>query len=185
VRRLAAALTLAIALPAAAGCSSHQASADNPPPPTVARSVAPAEDAGGACQLLDYDTIKSLVGIQFGIAAAAQQGNTFTCVTQAPGASYPDLVLAVTATAGDATVYNATVKPKNGAPVDGLGKVGFSLTFAAANGAGPGVEVGWLAGNSRIIDLRLRLLPNATPDQVNAAVPKLVQLAKKIDLSSI
>ena len=40
-------------------------------------------------------------------------------------------------------------------------------------------------GNSRIIDLRLRLARTATPAQAQADLPKLVDLAKKVDLSSL
>src|SRR5262249_30835676 len=148
-------------------------------------SVPPAAAAGGACQLLDWDMIKTSLGLTFSVAAAGQQGNTFTCVAQGHGTSLPDLMLAVTATTADTSVCTSTVRPKGAAPVAGVGKIAFSVLTPAAADAGPGIEVGWLAGNSRIIDLRLRLARKATPADVQATLPKMVDLAKKVDLSSL
>ena len=128
--------------------------------------------------------IKSSLGLTFAVAAAAQQGDTYTCVTQGRGASLPDLMLAVTATTVDASVYTSTVEPKGAAPVAGVGKVAFSLITPAAP-VGWTVEIGWLAGNSRIIDLRLRLPMSEPPATATALLPKLVDLAKKVDLSSL
>jgi hypothetical protein len=132
--------------------------------------------------------IKSSLGLTFVVAAAAQQGDTYTCVTQGRGASLPDLMLAVTATTVDASVYTSTVQPKGAAPVAGVGKVAFSLITSAAAATEPvgwTVEIGWLAGNSRIIDLRLRLPKGEPPANATARLPKLVDLAKKVDLSSL
>jgi hypothetical protein len=178
-------LVCAVALLSTAACTDESASANRAAPAPKPVSLAPAAAAGGACQLLDWDMIKTALGFTFAVAAAAQQGNTFTCVTQGHGASLPDLMLAVTATTADASVYTSTIQPKGATAVPGVGKVAFSLITAAGADAGPGVEVGWLAGNSRIIDLRLRLATKATPQDAQAAVPKLVELAKKVDLSSL
>ena len=179
------ALLCVVALFATAACTDESASANRAAPVPKPVSVAPAAAAGGACQLLDWDMIKAALGLTFAVAAAAQQGNTFTCVTQGRGASLPDLMLAVTATTADAAIYTSTVQPKGATAVPGVGKVAFSLITAPGAEAGPGVEVGWLAGNNRIIDLRLRLATKATPQDAQAAVPKLVELAKKVDLSSL
>ena len=171
-----------------AACTSQSANANRAAPPLAPKqvSVPPAAAAGGACQLLDWAMIKSSLGLTFAVAAAAQQGDTYTCVTQGRGASLPDLTLAVTATAVDASVYTSTVQPKGAAPVAGVGKVAFSLISpAAAAAAGPIVEIGWLAGNSRIIDLRLRLTKQETVAAATAMLPELVDLAKKVDLSSL
>ncbi len=184
MRRIAA-LTFAAALLTTAACTDESASANRAAPAPHPITVAPAAAAGGACQLLDWDMIKTSLGLTFSIAAAGQQGTTYTCVTQGHGASRPDLLLAVTATTADASVYTATVQPKGAVPVAGIGKVGFSLMLPAEADTGPGVEVGWLAGNSRIIDLRLHLTKQSTPEQAQSALPKLVDLAKKVDLSSL
>lgn len=184
MRRFAA-LGFAVALLATGACTDRSASANRAAPAPKPVSVAPAAAAGGACQLLDWDMIKSSLGLTFAIAAAGQQGTTFTCVTQGHGTSLPDLMLAVTASTVDASIYTATVQPKGATAVPGVGKVAFSLLTAPSADAGPGVEIGWLAGNSRIIDLRLRLAPHATAADSQAALPKMVDLAKKVDLSSL
>src|SRR5262245_56932177 len=110
-----------------AACTDESASANRAAPPAKPVSVAPAAAAGGACQLLDWDMIKAALGVTFAVAAAAQQGNTFTCVTQRHGASLSDLMLAVTATTADASVYTSTIQPKGATAVPGVGKVAFSL----------------------------------------------------------
>jgi hypothetical protein len=186
-----AALTLSAVVPVLAACSDRAASASRAAPVRKAPvSVPPAAAAGGACQLLDFATIRSALGVDFTVAAAASHGTTFTCVTQRHGASLPDLVLAVTPTTSDAGIYTTTVQPKGATPVAGLGKVGFSVVLptAGASGSaspGPTVQVGWLAGNARIIDLKLHLPATTTPAQAAVAVPKLVSLAKTVDLSSL
>jgi hypothetical protein len=179
------ALVSAVALLGAAACTDQSANANRAALPAKPVSVAPAAAAGGACQLLDWDMIKKSLGLTFAVAAAAQQGNTFTCVTQGHGASLPDLMLAVTPTTADASIYTSTIQPKGATAVSGVGKVAFSRITPAEADAGPGIELGWLAGNSRIIDLRLRLATKATAQDAQATLPKMVELAKKVDLSSL
>src|SRR5690349_14679245 len=130
-----------------AACTKHSASANRAAVNATASAspaAAAAGDQGGACQLIEYEMIKATLGLDFSVAAAGQHENTYTCVVQARGASFPDLVLAVTATAADETVFKSTVQPKGATAVAGLGKLGFSTTFPAAGNAGPGIEVGWL-----------------------------------------
>jgi hypothetical protein len=82
-------------------------------------------------------------------------------------------------------VFSTTVVPKGSAPVTDLGKAGYSRTLtAAATGAGPGAEVGWLSGNQRLMILRYRLPPGTAPADATALVPKLVTLARQIDQAS-
>ncbi|WP_432836384.1 hypothetical protein [Dactylosporangium sp. CA-092794] len=177
MRRLPLAI-LAIAL-LVAGCDDAGAS------PAAQGSTAPAASAGGACQLLDFGMVNAKLGLDLSVAAGASLDNTFTCVLQAKGVSYPDLVLAVSSTTIDADVFGDMIQPKNATAVQGLGVAGYQMPTPAAGKAGPGVEVGWLAGNKRIIELSLRFAPG-TPDQRAAdAVPKVVELAKLIDLSSL
>ena len=142
-----------------------------------------AADAGGACQLLDYDTVNGLLGVKFEVAAAAQQDNTYTCVLQGRATSLPDLTLAVSESTAGPEAFSAAMRPKGAAAVDGLGKVGYSAVRRPAGGVGPAVEVGWLAGNNRILQLRMRLPVSTTVDPVLTG--KLVELARKVDLSSI
>ena len=140
-------------------------------------------DAGGACQLLDYPTIKQTLGFDFDLGAAAEHGTTYTCAVQARGASLPDLVLAVSAATVDETAYKATVQPKGATPLTGVGKVAYSVAVPADPKAGPGAEVGWLTGDGRLITLRVRLPAPAMPQADLTA--KLVALAKIVDLTSI
>jgi hypothetical protein len=145
----------------------------------------PAAVAGGACQLLDYDVIEAQLGVRFDISASSTSDATYTCVVQPASAELPDLSLAVTASEADATIFKSTVAPKGGTPVSDLGKVAYSAGIPAGDGAGPGLEVGWLSGNQRLITLRYRGADGTAGGDVDALQPKLVALAKKIDLTSV
>jgi len=162
-----------------AGCDGADAQ------PGAQRSTAPASASGGACQLLDFATVNAKLGLDLSVAAAATQDNTFTCVLQVHGASYPDLVLSVTTTTIDADVFGTIVAPKDGTAVPGLGVAAYQLPTPAVDKAGPGAEVGWLAGNKRIIELSLRLAPGTADEKAAEAAVKLIELAKLIDLSSL
>lgn len=151
-----------------------------------------AAEAGGACQLLNYDTIKQSLGVSFGVAAAAQRGGTFTCLVQPRGAGFPDLTLSVTATSADAQSFSGAMVPGGATGVAGLGKAGYSLLRPVAGDAGPGVgdagpgvETGWLSGNQRLMVLRYQLGPTSTADDAAAAVSHLIELAKTIDFAGI
>jgi hypothetical protein len=167
---------------AGAGCvnakTRQQGSAPTP-------SRGPAAAAGGACYLLEYDTIQQVLGASFDVAAASEAGETFTCVLQAKGESFPDLTLAVTATGADAAVFTSAVQPKGAAPVPGLGKIGYTLTAPAGGGAGPGVEVGWLSGDGRILVLRYRCRATTGVADAGALAPKVIALARKVDQNSV
>ncbi|MEU7874190.1 hypothetical protein [Dactylosporangium sp. NPDC049140] len=162
-----------------AGCDDAGAS------PAAQTSTAPAAAAGGACQLLDFRMVNAKLGLNLSVAAGASMDNSFSCVLQSAAGSYPDLVLSVSTTTIGADVFGSDVQPKDAQAVTGLGLVGYQMPTPAADKAGPGVEVGWLAGNKRIIKLSLRLAPGAGDDQAQAALPKMVELAKLIDLSSL
>jgi hypothetical protein len=141
----------------------------------------PAGAAGGACQLLDYDVVESTVGTRFDVSAAGSEKDTYSCVLQQTTASFPDLTLAVTATSADVAAFRAAFVPKNATLVPGLGKVGYSASRPASGGGGPAVEVGWLAGNGRLLVLRYRF-PRGTPgSKTSPIIPRLVDLARRID----
>ncbi|GIH13759.1 hypothetical protein [Rugosimonospora africana] len=165
-----------------AGCGGDDAPVGTFIPPVASRE--PAESAGGACQLFDYDVIKAQLGIDFDIAASGNVDATYTCVLQQTESGVPDLSLAVTATEADNETFKKTVTPKGSASVSGLGKIAYSSSVAAGSGAGPGLEVGWLSGNQRLIVLRYRSANGTAGGDVNALLPKLVALAKQIDLST-
>jgi hypothetical protein len=147
--------------------------------PAAKPSAVPAAAAGGACQLLDSPVVNAKLGLGFGVAAAATLENTFTCVLQPPGAAFPDLVLSVSATTIGADIYTAAVQPKGAAPVPGLGAAAYQLQLPAA------AEVGWLAGNKRIIQLTVHLAPGSADAAAAELLPKLLGLAKLLDLSSL
>jgi len=68
--------------------------------------------------------------------------------------------------------------------IEDLGKVGYRLPVAAGGGAGPGLEIGWLSANQRLMVLRYRSADGAAGADLDALVPKLVDLAKKIDMTT-
>ncbi|MET7399849.1 hypothetical protein ABZS66_40830 [Dactylosporangium sp. NPDC005572] len=180
MRRVLVAAFCALLVATTAGCDGGAGAQ-----PPAERSTAPAAASGGACQLLDFAMVNAKLGLDLSVAASATQDNTFTCVLQASGASYPDLVLSVSATTIGADVFASMVQPKDATPVPGLGVVGYQMPTPAAASAGPGVEVGWLAGNKRIIELSLRFAPGTPDEKASEAIPKVVELAKLIDLSSL
>lgn len=170
------------ALAAAAGCA--RAAAEPPAPVTLAAPAAtqwPASVAGGACQLLDYATIEAAIKVRFDVAAASQQGKTYTCVVQHSDAARPDLTLSVTATTADPATFRSTMAPDKAQPVSGLGKAAYRAGIAGSATQGPAVEVGWLSGDKRLLTLRFTFAPGAATAAVNGLTPQLVELAKKID----
>jgi hypothetical protein len=174
------------ALLAGAGCGgpAGAAGAARSDPPSAAASREPAASAGGACQLLDYDVVAAAIGTNFAIAAAGTSGATFTCVLQPSQGSLPDLSLAVTATEADPYVFRSSVVPRGATVIEDLGKVGYRLPVAAAAGTGPGLEIGWLSANQRLMVVRYRTPAGSAGTGLDALVPKLVDLAKKIDMAT-
>ncbi len=152
------------------------------PSPTGSRQ--PAAMAGGACQLLDFDVVAAVLGTEFEVAASGATDGSYTCVLQRSATGLPDLMLSVTPTEADATIFKSTVMPKNGSTVKDLGKAAFSAPVAPSAGVGPGIETGWLSGNGRLIMLRYRTSPGTAAAQVNGMIGKLVELAKKIDTTT-
>lgn len=183
------------ALLGAAGCGTTDerqpaatASGVASPAPTLLRPTRwPAAAAGGACQLLDYGAVEQTLGLTFEVAAGGQQDATYTCVLQRAAGSVPDLALAVTPSGADPAIFRSTVMPKGAAALNGLGKVGYRAAVAAVpkSNRGPGVEIGWLSGNNRIVVLRITLPLDAAPAAVNDAGGKLAELAKQVDQASI
>jgi hypothetical protein len=145
----------------------------------------PAAAAGGACQLVDYPTIAQEIGTQFDTAAAGQRDDTYTCALTKAGSDFPDLTLAVTATDADQVIFTATVTPSGSKPVKGLGKIAYQVTLPASGKAGPTLEIGWLSGNQRLMVLDYTFPAKAGTADVSAFAPKFLELAKKIDLTSV
>lgn len=180
-----------VAGPSAAPLVSATSSASPLPRPSGVRpsgprpSRQPAAAAGGACQLLDYGIVEQTVGLSFEVAGGGQQDATYTCVLQRTGVTVPDLSLAVTPTSADPVVFRSTVAPKGAPVLTGLGKVAYQLALPPVpkTGRGPGVEIGWLSANNRILVLRCTLAPDSPAPADLAA--KLVELAKKVDQTTV
>ncbi|MET7423802.1 hypothetical protein [Dactylosporangium sp. NPDC005555] len=177
MRTVVTALTVLILL---TGCDDAGAS-----PAAATPSAAPAAAAGGACQLLDFPVVNAKLGLDLGVAAAAAQENTFTCVLQPLRSAAPDLILSVSATTISADIYTAAVQPKGAGSIEGLGAAAYQRPLPATDDTGPGAEIGWLAGNKRIIQLTVRLPAGTGDEKASEILPKLVDLAKLIDLSSL
>jgi hypothetical protein len=171
------------ALALAAGCDvltdePAPGSSDSPEPQVAAI-------AGGACQLLDFAVIEQALGVRFDVSAAAQQEATYTCVLQKTAGSLPDLLLIVTPTSADTPIFRNTLMPKDATLVTGLGKVAYHSVGNAFSGRGPIVEVSWLSGNNRLMTLRYTTIGGTTPAEATALAAKLVELAKKVDQTSV
>jgi hypothetical protein len=183
--RLAAVVAGIALLSGAAGCTSAAAGAPRTGHAPADLNRLPAEYAGGACQLMNFDLVKTSLGIDFDIAGAGNVDDSYTCVLQKVAAPLPDLTLSVTPTVADTGTFHDKVIPKAATVLSDLGKLGYSRTVPGSGGAGPGVEVGWLSGNERLMILKYRAAAGTSPDDVGALVPKLVDLAKKIDQASV
>jgi hypothetical protein len=175
--RIGGVLTTAVLLLSTAACTS-----DDPPEPRPAPQVRPASLAGGACLLIDFGTLERILGEHYTIAASAKNTTTNTCVVRTESAPVPEIALSVTPTQADAAVFAAVVKPKGAAAVAGLGKTGYQTTTPAKPPAGPLLEVGWLTGNARLLFLRWTMSAGSDPA---TAGPKLIELAKELDKSSL
>lgn len=131
--------------------------------------------------MLDYAAIEAALKVRFDVAAASQQGKTITCVVRHSEASHPDLVLAVSPTTVDASVFRTAVVPSKAQTVSGLGKAAYQARIAGGKADGPAVEVGWLSADKRLLSLRFTLAPGANAAEADALAAPLVDLAKKVD----
>jgi hypothetical protein len=181
---LVAALASVLSVLAAAGCSdagrttgaADRAAASRRPAP-----LAPAAEAGGVCELLEYGRVKATLGVEFAVAASAQRGETRTCVIQPRDVNFPDLALSITATAVADKAFTTGMLPASGSKVEGLGKAAYSIPIPAAGLAGPGIELAWLSATKRLMVIRYRLATPLTPQDAAASLPNLVALATTID----
>jgi hypothetical protein len=189
--RKAGALVVGVALLlSATGCGASAAGAPAPGhtatghTATVTASPVPAEAAGGACYLLDFDLVAAQLGVRFEVSAASNVGDTYTCVLRQVPAPRPDLALSVSPTLADPKVFADTVVPKSATVLPDLGKTGYSRTLPATGDSGPAAEVGWLSGNQRLMILRYRSAAGTADAQLAALLPRLVTLARKVDQAS-
>jgi hypothetical protein len=166
-----------------AGCAPAAGEPATASSPSVAETPASAE--GGACYLLDYGDIEAAIGVRFDVAAATRSKNTFTCVVQPALGASTHLSLSVSTTTADISVMKDVVAPDGADSVSGLGKWGYQTIVKAARGEGPRIEVGWLSGDGRLLILRFTTAAGTSAVAADAAVPKVVALARKIDVSRV
>ncbi|MEV4413909.1 hypothetical protein [Catellatospora sp. NPDC049609] len=162
-----------------AGCSGAGAQAHQEPP--VVSSPSPPA-LTGACLLLDFPRIEQHLGTGLSISGAATHQKTHTCVARSTTADLPELSLSVTPTKADVAVFREAMLPDGAKAVTGLGKVAYQQTRPAAKGRGPYVEVGWLAGNARLLLLKVTM---PVGGDAAALAPEVVELAKEIDRAGI
>ncbi|MEE6263001.1 hypothetical protein [Plantactinospora sonchi] len=166
-----------------AGCGDDPTPQSSLPAPEVVRL--PAASAGGACQLVDYPTIEEVIGTRFDVSAASRHGKTDTCVLRGEDADQPELALSVSPTTADAAIFADEVVPSGGKTVKGLGKAAYRAEVKAARNSGPSLEVGWLTGDKRLVNLRYTFPDGEAQAGGDDFADKLVALAKKIDTSSL
>lgn len=150
-------------------------------PSPVARQPRPAAEAGGACVLLDYGLIDDALGVRFDVAASGKQGKTSTCVIRSSEAILPDLVLTVSPSTAEASVFVAEMAPSGGQAVKSLGKAAYRGTLKATKKTGPAIEVGWLTSDKRLLTLRLSFPPGMPLTAAEWQTTGLVVLAKKVE----
>jgi hypothetical protein len=189
-RRLVAA-GLLIAIFGLAGCKVTSAAASAPivtPSISLAPSVGPpppAAMAGGACLLLDFDTINKDLGSSFSTAGAADKNETYTCVVLAGPGARPNLTLSITATTLTTTDFTATVVPAGTKPVAQLGKIGYLEHIKPTASAGPAIEVGWLSGNERLIIMRYSMANGTSDADATSVEAGMTALAKTVDVTTV
>jgi hypothetical protein len=161
-----------------AGCSGGGASAHEPP--VVVSPSPPA--ATGACLLLDFGRIEQRLHQRMTVAGAANHEKTSTCVARPTETALPELSVSVTPSKADVAVFKDAMLPDGAKSVTALGKVAYSQLKPAAKGRGPYVEIGWLAGNARLLVLKV-VLPEG--GDAAALLPDVVELAKDIDRAGV
>lgn len=186
VRLIRASALLGAALALLVGCGPARAQPPRTHPTTPVVSTPPpqpAEYAGGACQLLDFDVVRTSTGLEFDVSAASQSGSSYTCVLQGEDNSYPDLRFMLTAANFTTTQFRTDIQPHGASTLSGLGTAAYTAVLTGDSG-GPAVEVGWLSGNGRVTVLRVTLPRGAAAAEAKALLPKVTDLARKIAMMS-
>jgi hypothetical protein len=145
------------------------------------RPTVPAADAGGVCRLLDFDGIARTIGVRFDVAASGRQSGTETCLVRSSATALPDLVLTMSPTTADATVFRAEMSPKGARSVKSLGRAAYRASDKAAKGGGPVAEVGWLGTDRRLLTLRYTTPTGTARATADALSARLVVLARLVD----
>lgn len=174
-------LALTACTQARAQSSSGAAPTAASPAPATSPEV-PAADAGGACELLDYESIRLALDVSFDVAAAADSGRTDSCVVRSSDDELPDLTLTLSPTKAGSEVFLDEL-PDDARPVKELGKAAYRTTSEPTRESGPVAEVGWLADDKKIITLRFTMRPGSPRLAADWMTNGLVELAERIDKS--
>jgi hypothetical protein len=143
-----------------------------------------AGQAGRACQAVEYDVVEAALGVRFDTANAAQVDDAYSCELSQAGQPFPDLAITLAGSPADELIFQTTVEPSGTTPVENLGRRAYQLTVAPATDpapSGPGMQVGWLSAAPRIVTLRYTSPAGASPEEVAAMAPRLVEFARAIE----
>lgn len=148
--------------------------------PSPSPSPTPARAAGGACKLVDYDSVERATGTRFEVAAASTANGAHSCALQVLYSDHPDLVLAIADTDADAKAFKKA-EPDGVDKVEGLGSAAFSRVLAAGDDAGPVVEVAWLGKHGQIVTLRYTNPSTVSAKTASGQVDNLIGYAKRVE----
>ncbi len=170
-RWLLAGLVMAVALTAACG--------------TPVTERGPLID-GRACQAVEFDAVEAVLGVRFETATAARVQESSSCVLGIAGRSFPDLTVVISPSAADVVIFRASIWPSGATTVEGLGRSAYQLTLPPVTGqdgapSGPGLRIGWLSAAPQLMMLRYTWAAEATPDEIAALTPRIVELAMAIE----
>lgn len=155
--------------------------------PTAAPRTPPADwptrrasVVGGACHLLDYPTLYEHLGLVFDVAAARSRDDAHACVVRATAAPLPDLALTVVPTSTDAEGFELDLMPEEAEEVERLGRIAYLVEREPEGDRGPGLEIGWLSADDRVLTLALTLPPDTDEDPA-AYAEGLLEVARTVD----
>ncbi|WP_326554711.1 hypothetical protein [Micromonospora sp. NBC_01813] len=180
----------------AAGCSNEAAATEpgapatdgpaSPPPspvepyPEVPRP--PAAEAGGACEMFDFDVVEQTVGFRFEVAAASTHEKTQSCLLRPDEEPLPDLMVSISDTKASAAVFADDVAPVGAKKIDNLGKAAYWIPLKPDpdTGYGAALEVNWITADPKSLSLRWTFAPG--DDELSAVelAPKMVELARVV-----
>lgn len=163
----------AAATPAATAAPEPTPTPVTPPSPLRAASA-----AGGACHLLDYATLYEHLGLAFDVAAARSHDDAHACVLRATTAPLPNVVLTVVPTSADLESFELDLTPEDAEEVERLGQIGYLAELVGGDDRGPGLEVGWLSADERLVTLALTLPDGEDP---TAYAEGLIEVARTVD----
>ncbi|THV42659.1 hypothetical protein [Glycomyces buryatensis] len=197
MKRLAIAIPVAALLLGAAACSDDGGNAEDPvdtaaqEETSADESTTPVEldleEAGGACTLIDGDLLDSVTGEHFRFASGGPEPDgeeedapaQLSCAVQTGEAAYPDLTTFIAPTDASADVYKDE-EPGDSEEIEDLGDAAYWIVHTEDTGAGPALELGWLA-DGNMFEMRYTTPEGTEAGTVEELVPGFTDLAKSIN----